>query len=115
MIRKAEECQVELREAMRGGPGTVRLTAFVNKEELHNKGRLFSRITLESGCGIGYHVHEGESEIFYIIQGTALYNDNGTEREVSAGDVTICPPGEGHAITNRGDVTVELAALIISE
>ena len=113
MIRKATECNVELREQMRGGPGTVRITNFVSKDELYGKGRLFGKITLEPGCGIGFHVHENEEEIFSIIKGTAVYSDNGTDVEVTAGDVTICEAGTGHSITNKSNETVELTALIM--
>ena len=114
MIRKENECKVEYREHMRDGAGTVQLTNFINgADELYNKGRLFAKITLQPGCGIGYHVHEKDSEIFYILKGTAQYNDNGVEKEVTAGDVTICPAGEGHAIHNATDEVVELVAVIV--
>lgn len=116
MIRRAAECKVDYKEHMREGDGTVQLTSLIGSSaELNEKGRLFSVITLKSGCSIGYHVHEGESELFYIMKGTAVYSDNGTEVTVSAGDVTICPPGTGHGIANRGEETVELVALILHE
>ena len=100
MIRRGNECQIEYREHMRDGDGTVQLTNFITgPAELCGKGRLFSRLTLNPGCGIGYHVHEGDSELFFILKGTAEYSDNGTICQVSAGDVTICPPGQGHSIT----------------
>lgn len=114
MIRKSSECQIEYREHMRDGDGTVQLTNFITgPEELNGKGRLFSRITLNPGCSIGYHVHEGDAELFYILKGTAEYNDNGTVKQVTAGDVTICPDGEGHGIANRTDEVVELIAVIV--
>ena len=50
MIRKKEECKTELREHMRDGKGTVKLTHLIEgPQELYDKGRLFSRITLEPG------------------------------------------------------------------
>ena len=114
MIRKQSECKVDYKEHMRGGDGTVEITNFIaSPEELCGKGRLFSRITLKPGCSIGYHVHEKESELFHILSGTAQYNDGGEVRSVSAGDVTICPPGTGHGIANNTDDTVELIALIL--
>jgi quercetin dioxygenase-like cupin family protein len=114
MIRRENECTVEYREHMRDGDGTVQLTNFINDpKELCEKGRLFSKITLNPGCSIGYHVHETDSELFYILKGTAEYSDNGTIRTVSAGDVTICPPGEGHSIANRTEEIVELVAVIV--
>ncbi len=114
MIRKKEECKVEYREHMRDGDGTVEITNFINDpEELCEKGRMFSKITLKSGCSIGFHVHEKDSELFYIIKGEAEYNDNGTTVTVKAGDVTICPAGTGHSIANKTDETVEFIAVIV--
>ncbi len=113
MIKKAETLPVSLREHMRGGDGTVIIRDFATKEELLGNARLFGTITLEPGCGIGSHTHEGESELFFVQSGKAVYNDNGTEREVSAGDVTICAPGECHGIRNPFDETAVLTALII--
>ncbi len=114
MIRKENQCKIEYREHMRDGDGTVLLTNFVNSpEDLCNKGRLFSKITLNPGCSIGYHVHENDSELFYILKGIAQYNDNGNIVTVSAGDVTICPPGQGHGIANKRDEVVELIAVIV--
>lgn len=114
MIRKADECKVEYREHMRDGDGTVMLTSFIEgPAELNDKGRLFSKITLEPGCSIGYHVHENDAELFYFIKGTGEYSDNGEIRTVTAGDVAICPTGTGHGIANKGDETLELVAVIV--
>ena len=114
MIREETGCTVECREHMRGGDGTVQITNLVlSNEELNNKGRLFARLTLNPGCSIGYHVHETDSEIFYITKGTGIYSDNGEEKTVTAGDVTICPAGTGHSIANRSDEVLELTALIV--
>ena len=113
MIKKIEDFKTELRENMRGGDGTVIVSSFVSAEELNNKGRLFGKITLKPGCGIGFHVHESDSELFYIIKGTAIYDDNGQTVTVSAGDVTLTPAGTGHSIKNEGDEDVELIALIV--
>ena len=114
MIRKKEECAIENREKMRDGNGVIEITNLISgPEELCNKGRLFSKITVRSGCSIGYHVHEKDSELFYFIKGTAKYNDNGEVKTVSAGDVAICPAGSGHGVENDGDETVEIIAVIV--
>ena len=114
MIRKASDCKVEYREHMRDGEGTVRITNLIDSNaEINDKGRLFANITLEPGCSIGYHVHEKDAELFYILKGTAEYNDNGTVTTVTAGDVTVCPTGTGHGIANHSSETVELVAVIV--
>ena len=114
MIRRASECSVEYKEDMREGNGTIELTSLIGSPaELYEKGRLFSKITVKPGCSIGYHVHEGESELFFFIRGNGIYSDNGTPVKVSAGDVAICPAGEGHSISNESDEVLEMVALIV--
>lgn len=113
MIKKTNDFNTELRENMRGGDGTVEVTNFVTAEELNNKGRLFGKIVLKPGCGIGFHIHENDSELFYIMKGTAVYDDNGTKVTVNAGDVTVTPAGTGHSIKNESEEDVELIALIV--
>ncbi len=114
MVRKMQLCAIEYRERMRDGDGTGQITNFITgAAEFNEKGRLFAKITLNPGCSIGYHLHDKDAELFYIIKGTAEYNDNGEIRTVTAGDVTICPTGESHGIANKTDEVVELVAVIV--
>lgn len=113
MIKHQSQQGVVEKKNMRGGNGTVILRNLVEQEELNGKGRLFSRITLDKGCSIGYHEHIGESEIFVVLSGNGLFNDNGTEYPVAAGDVLITPSGSGHSIACAGEGPLEIIALII--
>ena len=114
MIRKASECEIVYREHMRDGDGTVQLTNLITSpEEMNEKGRLFSKITLQPGTSIGYHMHENDTELFYFICGTGEYNDNGELKTVHAGDVAICPAGTSHGIANKGEEVLELIAVIV--
>lgn len=113
MVKSAKEFTTEKRPSMRGGDGTVEITSMTTREELNGKGRLFANITLKPGCSIGEHVHENESELFYIMSGSAVYNDNGTAVEVARGDVCICSPGQRHSIANNTDGITEIFALIL--
>ena len=56
---------------------------------------------------LAFHVHEGESETYFILAGSGTYNDNGTKYPVKAGDVVFCDDGEGHGLLNsgKGDLT----------
>ena len=114
MVRRKEECKVEYREKMRGGEGTaIALSLIAGPEELNGKGRLFNRMTLNPGSSIGYHTHEDETELFYILSGSGVYSDNGTDVEVEPGDVAICETGRGHGIANTGAEPLEFVALIL--
>ena len=113
MIKRAKDMTANIREHMRDGDGKVVITNILDKGEYNGKTRMLAKITLNPGCSIGYHVHENEEEIFYIIKGTAAYNDNGTEVTLNTGDSSICTSGHGHAIANKTDGTVEIMAAIL--
>ena len=74
---------------------------------------MFAHTTLLPGCGIGFHMHNGESETYYIYSGSGEFNDNGTLVPVSAGDTTFTPSGTGHGLVNTGTEPLELIALIL--
>lgn len=113
MIKKAATFTDDIRTNMRGGKGDVKIRNLLTEAEMNGKGRLFGPITLEPGCSIGYHIHEGDNEIFYVLEGCPLYNDGGDERQVEPGDVLICPDGTGHALSNPTDKTVVVMAVIV--
>lgn len=115
MIRRAHDIETVARPAMLGGPGEVVFHHLANKEELLEHARLFSVLTLEPGCGIGYHVHKAEREFFYVLKGTPTVNDNGCEALLQPGDSAMTEPGGGHSITNLSDETAEVLALIVLE
>ena len=112
MIRRYSDMPVEHREKMRKGNGTVQLTQILTQEELMGKGRLFSQITLEPGCSIGAHEHKGEAEIFFLLEGEAVADDNGTQVVLHPGDMLYTKDGY-HSIANQGTGTVRLVALIL--
>lgn len=114
MVRSNTAHLKETRQNMRGGTGDIDFTHLLSKDELYSKGRLFSIISIKPGDGIGYHTHTGEMECYYIINGNALYNDNGNEVSLQKGDLTLTRDGEGHSIANNGNDVLEVVALIIN-
>lgn len=78
-----------------------------------DKLRTFAHGVLAPGASVGYHVHTGESESYYILSGSGEYNDNGTIVPVTVGDVTFTANGEGHGMKNTGTEPLHFIALII--
>ena len=104
----------EVRTAMRGGDGSVSIEHIWKPGvEMGSPARMFSRLILQPGCSIGWHVHENEEEIFYILAGQARIDDNGVEVIASAGDSVITRSGEGHSVACEGTDTLEILACII--
>ena len=113
MIKNANEMLSEIKQKMRGGNGSVELVHIFRQNEIKGKARLFAKITINPGSGIGLHEHVAEEEIYYILNGKGFVNDNGIEREVSAGDAVLTGDGASHSIENRGNVPLELLAVIL--
>lgn len=110
--RNADMARLENHE-MRGGAGTIHMTQILNKDELMGKGRLFNHITVNPGCSIGRHEHVGEAEIFYILSGRGVADDNGAEVALEPGDMLYTGDGCYHAVRCEGDVPLEMVALIL--
>ncbi len=113
MIKRANEMVTDLKHQMRGGNGTVELTHIFKQDELTGKARLFARITLNQGCSIGLHEHINEEEIYYIIKGRAIVNDNGNISQVTAGDAVLTGNGASHSIENKEAEPLVMIACIL--
>ena len=109
MIKRAEDMKATVKVNMRGGDGQAVVTDILNQEEYQGKARLIGTILLKPGCSIGAHVHENEEEVFYVLEGRATYDDNGSVQILNKGDSCICLGGQKHSIANReaqGNLTV---------
>ena len=113
MITRSSEQALSERPNMRGGNGTAMLRALI--PELPANLRLFSRIELAPGCSIGYHEHQGETELFFFASGSGRVSDDGTWFDVSAGDAMATPSGHGHAVENTGSEPLILLAAIVKD
>ena len=116
MIRKSDDKLIEIVEHPFDGEGSITVRSILNgSEEMRNKGRIFAHTTLQPGCSIGFHIHKGESETYYILHGKGEFNDNGIIKTVSTGDVTFTPAEQGHGMRNIGDEPLDIVALILYE
>ncbi len=114
MVRNHSNITSERHERKFGAEGFITVRNLIRSDgELNGKGRVLAHTTVTPGSGIGYHIHTGETEIYYIYSGKGLFNDNGTEVEVGPGDVTFTPSGHGHALRCVGEAPLEIIAVIL--
>jgi uncharacterized cupin superfamily protein len=114
MYTSAEKCPHREGNVQHGN-GIIRMKDLATKEQMYDHARLFSHITVDPGCSIGYHTHTDETEFYYILRGDAVFSDNGTESVLHTGDIAATGYGEGHSLENRTDSPVELIALIVTK
>ena len=110
MITRANEQSKSVREYMRGGKEYVQFTHL--SSELPAKARIFDILTLIPGASIGYHVHEGETELFYFMEGCGRVQDDDQFIDITAGDCIATFSGHGHSVENTGDTNLVLLAAI---
>lgn len=113
MIRKPE---IELRQNVRGGEGTVEFRHIFSQSELMGHGTLYAHIVIPPHGSIGWHQHVGNTEPYYVIKGKGIFTDNdGSKTEVTAGDVCTIEVEQSHSIENPNEEPLEFIALILNE
>ena len=96
--------QVELK--FKGGNGELHTRNFVDDK---NK-IMMSR--LKPGANIGFHTHEMNSEIIFILKGEGHFEYDNQVEKCTTGDVHYCPMGHGHAFYNDGSDDLEYFAIV---
>ncbi|MBD5560292.1 MAG: cupin domain-containing protein [Clostridia bacterium] len=97
------------------GKGIAVREDWLKDEELPPNVRMITTITLPIDASVSLHNHEGEAEIYRILSGTGMYDNNGVETEVGPGFVTICYDGERHGLINTGTEPLVFDAVIVSQ
>ncbi|TLV04896.1 cupin domain-containing protein [Klebsiella indica] len=98
-------------EESRVGKGKIILDSIDLPENLKKICKSFSVVVLAPGCAPGFHSHVEESDIYHILRGSGIYNDNGNIFPIKSGDTLICSSGEGHDIENTSDDELVFIAL----
>ena len=115
MVKTKDTIGIREVTGLMNGNGTLRFEDFMKAEDAPGHGRVFARVTIPPGGSIGYHKHEGEFETYFILDGEAVVNDNGTEYTLHSGDMEMCVSGNSHSIENRTDEDLHIIALIMND
>ena len=100
---------------IQNGPGKVKTRRILEgPAELCSKGRIYNHTYIPKGSGIGWHIHQGTCECYYVLKGEGRYSDNGRETILHPGDVTFTADGEGHSLVNEKDEVLEVIALVLN-
>lgn len=100
-------------EHVNGGAGFIMKEELITPEQRGEYCRLMNEITLKPNCEIGHHEHHGEAEMYYILKGEGMYEEDGKAIDVAAGDVTFCEDGHGHGLKNNGKEDLVMLAVIL--
>lgn len=113
MIKRASQMETEVRELMRGGNGAISITHLLRQVQMTGKCRFLGKMVINPGCSIGSHSHDQEEEIYYILKGKGIVEDNGVKQEVSEGDVILTGGGASHSVENVSGEPLEVLGIIL--
>ena len=77
----------------------------------HDKIKIM-KAKLEPGASIGYHIHDTNSEIIFMIKGTGVVIMDDDKEILEAGQCHYCPMGHSHSLRNESDEEIEFYAVV---
>lgn len=104
-----EQIQEQELKEFKGGTGIAR-----GRMYLDELGKIM-RAELNKGDSIGMHTHSADSEIVYVIQGSATCVMNEQTEIVHAGECHYCPKGSTHTIANMEDEPLIMFCVIANQ
>ena len=101
-----EKIELKVMKNFNGGEKELQANMFVDETNKIFKGRLIP------GASIGYHKHEMNEEVIYILKGKAKFLYDDTVEYVNEGESHYCPKGHSHSFINETDEDIIFFAVV---
>lgn len=112
MITKNCDITREERSNMRGGKGTITIEHWFKPDDFGAKVRLCCRMIIPPGASLGTHIHENEDEVYIVLSGKGLIEENGEWVPIAAGDSILTGHNGSHGVDNNSDEPLIIVAII---
>ncbi|MGQ9622585.1 MAG: cupin domain-containing protein [Candidatus Caldatribacteriaceae bacterium] len=73
--------------------------------------RFMHETTLPPGASIGLHTHEGNEELYFVIEGKGEMTVDGETAIMEPGDVCLTKSGSSHTFRNIGDTDLRIIVI----
>lgn len=107
MIIRPEDLEISHLENFKGGEKHLEAKMFFD-----GTNRILTRARLIPGASIGMHTHEDSCEVIFILEGRGSLLEDGTKKEVQAGDCLYCPKGGSHSLVNDSGSDLLFCAVV---
>lgn len=114
IYRTREQMELDPRENVRGGVGTVTFQHVLSKEEMLGHGRMFAYMIVPVDATVGLHQHDNEQEFYLILSGKGRYQHDDEFFDVGPGDLVSVDDHHSHGIVNTGDEPVVALAWMLN-
>lgn len=106
MLIKFDELKDTVLEHFKGGDGTL-----ISKMFIDANGKIMKACLLPHSS-VGLHIHEGNSEIIFILSGVGKVLYDGEYIPLQPGDCHYCPMGHEHSLINDTDEELTFYAIV---
>jgi len=89
-------------------------TIIFSSDDFPEPGHLLQVVTIPPRTRQRLHLHEQQTEVFYILEGQALISLAGQDIVAWPGDAFICSPGDEHSLWNQSDEEFSLVVFKIN-
>lgn len=89
-------------------------TIIFSGDDFLEPGHLLQVVTIPPKTRQRLHLHEKQTEVFYILEGEALIRLAGEDFLARPGDAFICSPGDEHSLWNQLDQDFKLVVFKIN-
>lgn len=115
MIKKLKNSKETTYENLHNGKGLVCISTLLDKKDKVRGLDMFAEVKISVGASIGYHIHNSDSEAYYITEGSGIFYDNQKEKKpISRGDLCLITQNQGHGIINTGSEPLTMVAIVWS-
>ncbi|MCX8083558.1 MAG: cupin domain-containing protein [Calditerrivibrio sp.] len=115
MIIRGENLEGKIIEKPREGQGSLVNFGYEGVHGIKGKIKMFSVVNLQPDSSVGYHQHVNDMEIYLMLDGTGVVNDNGNIDILKPGDMLITNFGEFHSIENKSAEPITFLAIIMDK
>lgn len=106
MVNDYNQMEWAANPAFKGGEGVFYNKMFTDGVNKMMQGKL------PAGASIGYHKHEGNCEMIFIVEGEGKVLFDDKEYPVKPGEVLYCPEGHSHSLINNGTEDLVFYAVV---
>jgi mannose-6-phosphate isomerase-like protein (cupin superfamily) len=99
---------------LHGGKGTVRYRRALGPEVFRTNWGYVDHVVIPSSASLGYHRHNLQEEIYYVISGQGRALVNGESATISAGDAVPVRLREAHTFESSASGDLELMVIGIA-